>query len=159
MPVLFFLYVLPDLNKHTFLTHCPRSSDASPLYLLLFLSATYFLNRPCVYCSLLLAVLVFALFDFKADWFEPRHLSSANNSLPRQLESTTACQHILHTGASLALSALNATTSAFLNATSGQLGKRLRPKPDWSGMGLEWAKGLSGRRELRVPCINAIIRL
>jgi len=129
------------------------------LYLLLFLSATYFLNRPCVYCSLLLAVLVFALFDFKADWFEPRHLSAAGNSPSNMLEDTMSFQGLLHSGTSLALSALNATAGTFLNLTTEQISRRARPRPEWSGLGLEWAKSLSGKRELRIPCINAIIRI
>jgi len=134
-------------------------SDASPLYLLLFLSATYFLNRPCVYCSLLLAVLVFALFDFKADWFEPRHLSATYNPPAAPLDNSSALQSALKNTVSVALSTLNATTGALLGATTEQVGRRLRSRPDWSGLGLEWAKSISGKRELRIPCLNAIIRL
>jgi len=54
IPILFFLH----------------RTNASPVYLVLFISATYFLNRPCVYCSLLLAILVVSLFDFGTEWFE-----------------------------------------------------------------------------------------
>ena len=53
------------------------STNASPIYIVLFLTATYALQRPCVYCSILLFVLVFSLFDFHADWFEPRWQPSA----------------------------------------------------------------------------------
>jgi len=63
-------------------------TNASPIYLVLFITATYSVNRPCVYCSLLLAILLLALFDFRAastapspttmstgpdNWFEPRY--------------------------------------------------------------------------------------
>src|ERR1700761_6878144 len=79
IPILFFLYVpaAPDREQ---MANVNTSTNASPIYLILFISATYILNRPCVYCSLLLAILVVALFDFHGDWFEPRYLSATTLS-------------------------------------------------------------------------------
>lgn len=55
-------------------------TNASPAFIFLFFVCTYFLNRPCPYCSFLLLVLFVSscnwsdrcFFDFSANWFQPR---------------------------------------------------------------------------------------
>src|ERR1700712_5882836 len=59
-------------------------TNASPIFIFLFFLCTYFLNRPCVYCSFLLLILFASschwsdhcFFDFSSNWFEPRHTAS-----------------------------------------------------------------------------------
>lgn len=55
-------------------------TNASPAFIFLFFVCTYFLNRPCIYCSFLLLILFMTscnwsdrcFFDFSSNWFQPR---------------------------------------------------------------------------------------
>src|SRR5947207_54156 len=55
-------------------------TNASPAFIFLFFVCTYFLNRPCVYCSVLLVILFLSschwsdrcFFDFGSNWFQAR---------------------------------------------------------------------------------------
>ncbi|SCO80420.1 uncharacterized protein FRV6_04633 [Fusarium oxysporum] len=55
-------------------------TNASPAFIFLFFICTYFLNRPCVYCSILLLILFLTscnwsdrcFFDLGSNWFLPR---------------------------------------------------------------------------------------
>jgi hypothetical protein len=59
-------------------------TNASPAFIVLFFLSTYFLNRPCIYCSVLLFILFLSschwsdhcFFDLRGNWFEPRHMAS-----------------------------------------------------------------------------------
>ncbi len=155
IPVLFFLSVISSSGRDTAAN--VHRSNASPMYLLLFLSANYFLHRPCVYCSLLLAVLVVALFDFKTNWFEPRHISSAPEAPSNQSQSPAILPEALFDGVSVLTTAINDTAAAIMGAAVGEASKRLRPKSDWGGLGFfDW---LRERGEIRISCVNAVIRL
>lgn len=150
---LFFLFV-PRFAVTTVLELIRTRSSAPPLYLLLFLSATYVLQRPCVYCSLLLAILVISLFDFQSNWFEPRRSSTnADPITPRSL------QNISSDTISIVASAMNATASMLAETLVGKIQRPPQVKQDWWTWGAEWTRSVITKRELRIPCVNAVIRL
>ncbi|KAF2118655.1 hypothetical protein BDV96DRAFT_568287 [Lophiotrema nucula] len=125
-------------------------TNVSPVYLVLFISATYFLNRPCIYCSFLLAVLVIALLDFHAPWFE--------NALPTT-EPLTARDTLIET-ASIMTSAANNTAQALIKAAADGLKAKTTGSPgSGTGQSYEWMKGLLGKKEWRVPCLDVLIRI
>ncbi|KAF2129155.1 hypothetical protein P153DRAFT_367420 [Dothidotthia symphoricarpi CBS 119687] len=132
IPVLFFL-----LRTH-----------ASPVYLVLFISATYFLNRPCVYCSLLLFILVAALFDFHTPWFDsplPGTTDLALNGTAPLLDTMGELVQVAnHTAQALAKGAVDG----------------IRAKVQGSGgPSYEWVRGLLGKKEWRVQCLDVLIRV
>jgi hypothetical protein len=129
-----------------FLTYSIRlRTHASPVYLILFISATYFLNRPCVYCSLLLFILVVALFDFHTPWFDAPLSDGAELALNG-------------TEAGVLVQAANATVTAVgRNVVEGVRG---RLGGDGSAaQSQEWVKGLLGRREWKIQCLDVLIRV
>jgi hypothetical protein len=127
-------------------------TNASPVYLVLFISATYFLNRPCVYCSLLLFILVVALFDFHTPWFDPPLSDTAElalNGTTPLLESVgVLAQAATHTAQALVKSTVEGIREkgAALGQASG-------------GGNYEWAKGLLGKKEWRIQCLDVLIRV
>ncbi|KAF2811701.1 uncharacterized protein BDZ99DRAFT_487334 [Mytilinidion resinicola] len=142
IPILFFLH----------------RTSASPVYLVLFVSATYFLNRPCVYCSLLLAILVVSLFDFHTAWFEPQLPAEDASSDPRN--TTMPLRDPLVETASILASAVNSTATTVIKAAADTLRKKAPPVPQISGgAGFEWAKGLVGKKEWRIPCLDVLVRI
>ncbi|EKG21043.1 Bladder cancer-related BC10-like protein [Macrophomina phaseolina MS6] len=143
-------------------------TNASPVYLVLFISATYFLNRPCVYCSLLLAILVIALFDFNTSWFEPNsryHPESSaspspNDSYVPPSNSSLAADIAMET-MSLLASTVNNTAGALVSAAMEGI-KRKRGAPEAAASintSADWGKGLFTRKEWKVPCMDVIVRL
>ncbi|CAA9963632.1 hypothetical protein CFE70_007725 [Pyrenophora teres f. teres 0-1] len=133
IPVLFFLL----------------RTQASPVYLVLFISATYFLNRPCVYCSLLLFILVVALFDFHTPWFDAPLSDSAELALNGTVTET----------ASVLAQAANHTAQAVVkNAFEGVRGKMGMGQAS-EGQSYELVKGLLGKKEWRIQCLDVLIRI
>ncbi|KAF2454378.1 hypothetical protein BDY21DRAFT_102540 [Lineolata rhizophorae] len=133
-------------------------TNASPVFVVLFVSATYFLNRPCVYCSLLLAILIISLFDFGGNWFEPRSLASRVSAEP---PATTSPSALLETVSVLA-SAVNSTFDAL--ATAAMDGWRRKTPlggtaPEAGAGGFDAARTLFGRKEWRLPCLDVQVRL
>jgi hypothetical protein len=128
-------------------TNLPRlRTNASPVYLVLFISATYFLNRPCVYCSLLLFILVVALFDFHTPWFDPPLPDTAGLAL----NETTP---LLETASVFAQAAANTAQEVVKGAVDGVRGKAS------TGAMNEWVKGLLGKKEWRIQCLDVLIRV
>lgn len=121
-------------------------TNASPVYLVLFISATYFLNRPCVYCSLLLFVLVVALFDFHTPWFDPPLPDTAGLAL----NETTP---LLETASVFVQAAANTAQEIVKGAVDG-----LRGKANAGAMN-EWVKGLLGKKEWKIQCLDVLIRI
>ncbi|KAK4631142.1 hypothetical protein CLAFUW4_03298 [Fulvia fulva] len=148
--------------------------NQSPLYILLFLSANYVLQRPCVYCSILLFVLVFSLFDFSADIFEPRWNENAFTTMSKTATSVlggnaTFTEAVLET-ASLALSAVNGTGGSIASATIDGLRQRLMAEaaPVVSATasstmngtnGFVWLRTLTDKFQFRIPCLDVVVRL
>jgi len=133
-------------------------TNASPIYLVLFISATYFLNRPCVYCSLLLAILVIALFDFHSNWFEPRYSTSAPSAASQYFtNATTTMPDAMLESASLLASAMNNTAAAVLDTVVGSITQRKSSEEQLNSTVVEWIKGLL-RKEWRISCLDVVVR-
>ncbi|KAK9437373.1 Bladder cancer-related BC10-like protein [Metarhizium brunneum] len=121
-------------------------TNASPAFIFLFFVCTYFLNRPCVYCSILLLILFLTscnwsdrcFFDFQSNWFLPRP-STADPSF-----NATVVQMANSTARALAGAAADAVSSK---------------GTEWTGLGVEWLRTLLGRREWKVDCMDVYIQL
>jgi len=129
------------------------------------LTATYALQRPCVYCSILLFVLVFSLFDFRANWFEPRWPAStttASETLSSFVSGNATVSDAMLETASLALSAINGTggslASAALEGVKRRMGGGHATTPSNSN-GFEWLRSLVDKKQFRIPCVDVIVRL
>ncbi|KAG5926789.1 hypothetical protein E4U42_002957 [Claviceps africana] len=126
-------------------------TNASPAFIILFFICTYFLNRPCVYCSILLLILFFTscnwsdrcFFDIHSNWFLPQP------SLPARGAPDAS-----------AVALLNATMVDMAKALAGaavdDLAARRAP---WTGLGVEWLRTWLGRREWRIDCMDIYVQL
>ncbi|CZR53765.1 uncharacterized protein PAC_03646 [Phialocephala subalpina] len=136
-------------------------TNASPIFIFLFFVCTYFLNRPCVYCSFLLLILFASschwsdhcFFDFSSNWFEPRH-----SSIPADIANSTLTNETIEQ-ASIYMGAVNNTATALAGAALEETKKQLAMRTEWTGVGVEWLRSLLGRREWRLPCVDVYIRL
>lgn len=154
-------------SPHSWLPLLFIPTNASPSFIFLFFVCTYFLNRPCVYCSFLLLILFLTscnwsdrcFFDFSSNWFLPRPAgsniyflgggSSAANTtqLPGDLDATV----------SVAVAEMvNSTAGAFATVVSDRIAAT---RAEWTGLGMEWLRSLLGRREWRIDCLDIYIRL
>lgn len=161
-------------------------TNASPAFIFLFFVCTYFLNRPCVYCSFLLLILFLTscnwsdrcFFDFASNWFQPRPGGSyiylpvsslwseaataggaggAGGALGEVKASGTATAEDLNTTISMvAAEMINTTAGAVVGAIAEQIS---RTRTEWTGLGVEWMRSLLGRREWRIDCLDLYIRL
>lgn len=128
-------------------------TNASPLFLISFFILTYLLNRPCVYCSILLLILFISscywsdqcFFDIHSNWFEPRHISSAIPNPLAQAGFSSGNGSSVGVETSFLVQAVNETASALAGAAIEGLKRRVQARSGWSG--------------LRVPCVNFQIRL
>ncbi|KAL8759433.1 MAG: hypothetical protein Q9184_003627 [Pyrenodesmia sp. 2 TL-2023] len=136
-------------------------------FVISFFVLTYFLNRPCIYCSVLLLILFISscywsdqcFFDIHSNWFEPRHISSTG---PNPLsEAGGPPGHVNFTGeeASFLVQTVNETASALAGAAVEGLKRRAQIRSEWTGVGMEWIRSWLGAREWRVPCLDIYIRL
>ncbi|KAF2219341.1 hypothetical protein BDZ85DRAFT_285510 [Elsinoe ampelina] len=119
-------------------------TNVSPIYLLLFITATFYLHRPCLYCSILLTILVASLYDWRSNWFEPR-----NNlwDWDKTDEKEGLVEGILNSTA-------GAAAQVVMEGVRERLGGEGRIMS-----GAQWLRELVGRREWRVPCLEVAIRL
>ncbi|KAG5991774.1 hypothetical protein E4U43_003937 [Claviceps pusilla] len=124
-------------------------TNASPAFIFLFFICTYFLNRPCVYCSILLLILFFTscnwsdrcFFDIHSNWFLPRPTSTAHD--------------IVHPAA-----VFNATVVDVAKALAGAAADDMAARrAEWTGLGVEWLRTWLGRREWRIECMDIYIQL
>jgi hypothetical protein len=162
-------------------------TNASPLFVLSFLLLSYLLNRPCVYCSILLLILftsschwsTHCFLEWNSNWFEPRHLSSTfplpSSLSPSSSSSSTVASCSGGSGcqggasesvAGFAMGMLNSTAAALAGAAYEEAKRRIPSFTsqgggggEWTGLGLEWVRSLLGRREWVVPCVEVAIRL
>jgi len=112
-----------------------------------------------VYCSLLLAILVIALFDFHSNWFEPRYSNVASIAAFEQVwikgyEPTSAA--VLQTVSSVA-SAINSTAAAVVEAVAKSVIQQPPPEVLLNSTVIEWVKGLL-RKEWRISCVDVVVR-
>ncbi|KAM4060788.1 bladder cancer-related protein BC10 domain-containing protein [Hirsutella rhossiliensis] len=126
-------------------------TNASPVFIFLFFICTYFLNRPCVYCSILLLVLFLTscnwsdrcFFDFRSNWFVPRPATTAADDSSDAFNATL-------------VEMANSTAKALAGAAADAVAAR---RAEWTGLGMEWLRSLLGRREWRIECMDLYIRL
>ena len=150
-------------------------TNASPIFILLFFVCTYFLNRPCVYCSFLLLILFASschwsdhcFFDFSntrgffvspppsSSYLTSPNVSSINTGMSSVGNSTTSPASMVEDMLVFA-SALN-STAATMAAAAIEDAKKFRP--EWTGIGVGWLRSLLGRREWRLPCLDVYVRL
>lgn len=135
-------------------------TNVSPIYLILFVSATYYLNRPCLYCSLLLTILVISLYDFRSDWFEGRDSTLSDAYLDAQHpQRSDSLQEAAFETASVAASALNSTMVSMAQSALNGFKRRSTVEEQSTISGAQWLKELFGKKEWRIPCIDVAIRL
>jgi hypothetical protein len=148
--VLFFLQVTTRMRNCFYRANrvYRLRTNASPVYLVLFISATYFLNRPCVYCSLLLFILVVALFDFHTPWFDP---PLAPDTAELALDGT-----LVETAGALAQAANHTAQALVKSAVDGVRGRMGQVD---NGKEYEWVKGLLGKKEWRIQCLDVLVRI
>ncbi|KEY70459.1 hypothetical protein S7711_08835 [Stachybotrys chartarum IBT 7711] len=128
-------------------------TNASPAFIILFFICTYFLNRPCVYCSILLIILFLTscnwsdrcFFDYSSNWFQPRPPSVAHQ-----------CDSHDHGYNSTVVDLYNSTARALVSAAADNISAR---KIEWTGIGLEWLRNVLGKREWRIDCMDVYIKL
>ncbi|KAJ9429602.1 bladder cancer-related protein BC10-domain-containing protein [Fusarium oxysporum] len=117
-------------------------TNASPAFIFLFFICTYFLNRPCVYCSILLLI----LFLTSCNW---------SDRLPSEDVAFTSPSGDLAFNSTV-LDMANTTVAAIIKSASDDLAVR---RAEWSGLGIEWLRNLLGKREWRIDCMDIYIRL
>ena len=158
----------------------PLPLSLSPIHLTIFLLLTYFLNRPCIYCSLLLVILFASschwsgrcFVDFGhvptedgivgsyVTWFWPRIYSQAiKNSGSPEVGNTTVVGFLGEiansTIAALANAAIDGTKQKFVRSSAGV--EKIMPYS--AGIGIQWLRRLLGRYEWTLPCVGVNIRL
>ena len=127
-------------------------TNTSPVYLVLLISATYFSNRQCVYCSLLLFILVVALVDFQTPWFEAPLPDTLLDSAAANA-TTTPLGNSMGETAAVFLQAASQTTQALVKAAVNEVRSRAEANS------VEWAKSLMGKKEWRISCLDVLIRI
>jgi len=143
------------LLAHSWLPLLFIPTNASPAFIFLFFVCTYFLNRPCVYCSFLLLILFLTscnwsdrcFFDFGSNWFQPQ---PASRAAPPGLDDAA------NATADAVAEMIGSTATALATAAAEQVA---RARVEWTGLGVEWLRSLLGRREWRIECLDVYIRL
>ncbi|KAH6608244.1 hypothetical protein Trco_004557 [Trichoderma cornu-damae] len=131
-------------------------TNASPAFIFLFFICTYFLNRPCVYCSVLLLILSLTscnwsdrcFFDVGSNWFLPRP------SAPAQFPPLGHGHH--HAFNETVVDMFSSTARAAARAAADEIAAL---RNEWTGLGVEWLRVLLGKREWRIDCMDIYIRL
>jgi len=168
IPILFEVFLVAMFCLRSWLPLLFIPTNASPLFVVSFFLLTYFLNRPCVYCSVLLLILFISscywsdhcFFDIHSNWFEPRHLSSPlPNPLPRAGTSPGHLRSGKAEQASFLISTVNDTAALLAGAAIEEFKRRVDFKTEWTGLGVEWIRSWLGAREWRLPCLDVYIRL
>ncbi|KKA26974.1 hypothetical protein TD95_005221 [Thielaviopsis punctulata] len=147
-------------------------TNAPPVFVFLFFVCTFFLSRPCVYCSFLLVILFLTschwadrcFFDFSHNWFIPRPPIDGSGA-GSCLYGCPTVDVVATTPAGVdSAPDFNATVMQMANSTAGVLGKvildeAMRKRAEWTGLGMEWMRSLLGEREWRVDFLDIYIRL
>ncbi|GKZ32979.1 hypothetical protein AbraIFM66950_002683 [Aspergillus brasiliensis] len=149
-------------------------TNASPLFIISFVTLTYILHRPCIYCSALLLILFISschwsdkcFFDLRGDWFSPRYSTTTSLDTTSTSVNDTLASYVFET--------VNSTTKALAGAVVDEAQRRLAlngtlaasstttttsAQDEWTGIGLEWLRSLLGRREWTLPCVDVKVRL
>ena len=130
-----------------------HSSNVPPLYLILIVSAMYYLNRPCVYCSLLLSILVISLYDFNNNWFESQPDSASSSHTGNS--TTNIIGDNISTATSVVQSVAASVVQSVAQSFTQKTGLEIQPQISAA----EWLKELLGKKEWRIPCLDVAVRL
>ena len=60
---------------------------------------------------------------------------------------------------SFLVAAVNDTVVALAGAAVEEVKRRVAPRPEWTGIGVEWMRSWLGAREWRLPCVDVYVRL
>ncbi|POS76282.1 hypothetical protein DHEL01_v205320 [Diaporthe helianthi] len=160
-------------------------TNASPAFIFLFFVCTYFLNRPCIYCSFLLLILFMTscnwsdrcFFDFSSNWFQPRpgvsYFTDGTASFTcgeaggcadgsggggggAALSAVENLTATVNATYLVAKDTVNATASAMMGTAADHVAQA---RSEWTGIGIEWLRNLLGKREWRIDCLDVYIRL
>lgn len=123
-----------------------------------------------MYCSILLFVLVFSIFDFRADWFEPRWSGSAlalTETMAAFLGGNATLAEVALETASLAITAVNGTGGSLASTAMGTVKRKVSDDLGSavftsipSGLSaFEWLRNILDRRQLRIPCLGVVVRI
>ncbi|KAK8087085.1 hypothetical protein PG994_002059 [Apiospora phragmitis] len=145
-------------------------TNASPAFIFLFFVCTYFLNRPCVYCSVLLLILFVTschwsdrcFFDFNSNWFAPRpstYYYPKNETIATTAAAAAAADPRRCRGQLQRDRPRNAEHHGGCPGWCRGRREIDRRRTEWTGLGIEWLRSLLGRREWRIECMDLSIRL
>ncbi|KAL0470422.1 bladder cancer-related protein BC10 domain-containing protein [Neurospora intermedia] len=142
-------------------------TNASPAFILVFFICTYFLNRPCIYCSFLLVILFLTscnwsdrcFFDVSSNWFQPKEPNSTTAHIHAAMNNGTGTAAMAERPNSTAAVALDMFNTTIGTLATAAMDKAARTRVEWTGLGLEWLRSLLGRREWRIDCLDLYIRL
>lgn len=155
----------------------PLPLSLSPVHLILLIVLTYILNRPCIYCSFLLVILLASschwsnrcFIDFSqhgeetssvAAWFIPRLYTSASNA---QANSTSDMGGFLADVANSTVAGmshvLRDSASSLLGGASPKVPSSTPSPVTDAGVGTHWLKYLIGRSEWTLPCVGVKVVL
>lgn len=144
--------------------------QASPIYTLTFLSAYFYLQRPCVYCSILLFILVFSVFDFSADWFEPRwnmSTSAVSETAAAYLSGNATLTEVALETAGLAMSLINGTGGSLASAALDGVKRKAEGNATSAVVAgipngisaFEWLRNILDKRQYRIQCLDVVVRI
>ena len=146
-------------------------TNASPIFILLFFVCTYFLNRPCVYCSFLLLILFASschwsdhcFFDFSStsgffvsppsNSYLVSNFSSSNSNITSFDNSTSPTSMVEDM-----LVFVDVLNSTAVNLAAAAM-EDVKFQPEWTGIGVGWLRSLLGRREWKLQCLDVTVRL
>ncbi|OJK03267.1 hypothetical protein ASPACDRAFT_114200 [Aspergillus aculeatus ATCC 16872] len=147
-------------------------TNASPLFIISFVTLTYILHRPCIYCSALLLILFISschwsdrcFFDLRGDWFSPRYTTPAAaavapTSCPVSPANETLADYLLETVTSTAKTLSGAVIDEAQRRLALNQSAEVGVPQEWTGIGMEWVRSLLGRREWTLPCVDVKVRL
>ena len=101
-----------------------------------------------MYCSLLLFILVAALFDFYTPWFDPPLSDTTQFALNGTAPLLDTVGDLVH--------AANYTAQALVKSAVDSVKEKAQGS---AGPSYEWVKGLLGKKEWRIQCLDVLIRI
>lgn len=107
-------------------------------------------------------MLVFSLFDFRADWFESRWQPSADpisKSFDSLLESNSTLVRSIGETASVGISAWNEIKTTTTAAAWDTARRGVIANIPASMNGFEWLRSVLEKRQVRIPCVDVLVRL
>lgn len=176
------LHMMYCLRSYLPLLLLPLPLSLSPVHLVLFIALTYFLNRPCIYCSLLLVILFASscqwsnrcFIDLRqhgedtssvASWFIPRLYTTPATALAEQTNNSSDMGAFLVDIANSTVAglsqALKESASGLLEGEHQKLTTTSLPSslPTDVGIGTHWLRHAIGRSEWTLPCVGVKVVL